>query len=137
MVGWCDRLRPAVIACLLSGCTTVLVAAPDSLLSEDQVVDLIERPSRWLGRSVTIRIYPYDHGFTGSYVACLEPCDAAAADRSIFLVFTAPERFRGYRGDRAERVRAEFRRLCPEGMSLCLDAAIRIFGLHEAAPSGG
>lgn len=137
MVGWHDLLRPAVIACLLGGCTTVQVAAPDSLLTEDQVVDLLKRPERWIGRTVTIRVYPYDNSFTGSYVACLEPCDAAGADQSIILVYTAPERFRGYRGDRAETVRAEFHRICPEGMALCLDAPIRIFALHEAAPSGG
>ena len=132
-----DLLRPAVIAGLLGGCATVPVAAPDRLLTEDQVVDLVEHPDRWLGRTVTIRIYPYDNGFGGSYVACLEPCDGAGADRSIVLVYTAPGRFRGYRGARAEAVRAEFRRICAEGMSLCLDAPVRIFGLHEVIPPRG
>lgn len=126
-----DLIRPAVIAGLLGGCATVPLAAPDTLLSEDQVVDIMEHPERWLGRIVTIRIYPYDNGFSGSYVACLERCDGAGADQSIFLVYTAPDRFRGYRGDRAETVRAEFRRICPEDLPLCLDAPIRIFGLHE------
>jgi hypothetical protein len=135
MVEW-RLLRPAVVACLLGACTAVRLAEPDRLLSEDQVVDLIERPERWLGRTVTMRIYPYDNGFAGSYVACLEPCAAAGADRSIFVVYTAPERFRGYRGDRAETVRAQLRRTCPRGMPLCLDAPIRLFGLHEAAAPG-
>jgi hypothetical protein len=134
MLRWHDLLRPAVIAGLLAGCATVPVAAPDSLLTEDQVVDLLRHPDRWLGRTVTMRIYPYDNGFSSSYVACLEPCDRAGADRSIVLVYTAPGRFRGYRGDQAETVRAQFRRICPEGMSLCLDAPIRIFGLHEGVP---
>jgi hypothetical protein len=120
-----------VIAGSLGGCASVPVAAPHSLLTEDQTVDMMEHPGRWLGRTVTIRIYPYDNGFTESYVACLEPCDAAGADESIFVIYTAAGRFEGYRGDRAEIVRAVFRRICPDWLPLCLDAPIRIFALDE------
>lgn len=122
---------PGVSAVLLGGCTTVPLAAPGSLLSEDQIVDMIEHPERWLGRTVRLRIFPYDNGFSGSYVACLEPCDAQGADRSIFVAYTRPHRFADYRGDRAEVVQAVFRRICPENIPLCLDAPIRVFALDE------
>ena len=120
------------MALLFGGCTTVPLAGPDSLLSEDQVVDLMQHPDRWVGRTVTIQIYPYDNGYQESYVACLEPCDAAGADRTIFLIYTRAGRFRGSRGDRAEVVQAVFGKICPEDWPLCLDAPVRIFALHEA-----
>ena len=120
------------MALLSGGCTTVPLAGPDTLLSEDQVVDLMQRPDRWVGRTVTIQIYPYDNGYQESYVACLEPCDAAGADRTIFLIYTRAGRFRGSRGDRAEVVQAVFGKICPEDWPLCLDAPVRIFALHES-----
>lgn len=126
-----DLLRHFLLAGVLGGCASVPLAAPDRLLSEDQVVDMMRHPDRWLGRTVTIRIYPYDNGFSGSYVACLEPCDSAGADKSTFLIYTAPGRYEGSRGDRSKIVRAEFRRICPEHMPICLDGPIRLFGLHE------
>lgn len=116
---------------LLGGCATVPLASPDTLLTEDQTVDLMAHPDRWIGKTVTMRIYPYDNGRSASYVACLEACDAAGADRTIFLIYTKPNRFNGYRGDHAEVVKAVFGKICPEGMPICLDAPIRLFALHE------
>jgi len=115
----------------LLGFATATLATQDSLLTEDQIVDLMENPDRWIGRTVTLRIYPYDNGFTESYVACLEPCDAAGADRSVFLIYTGQGRFDRYRGDRPEIVRAVFRKICPDDMPVCLDAPTRIFALDE------
>ena len=89
-------------------------------------------PNRWIGRTVKLRVYPYDNGYTTSYVACLEACDAASADRSIFLIYTRTNRFKAYRGDRVEVVTAVFGKVCPEGMPLCLDAPTRVFALTEA-----
>ncbi|HYU96595.1 MAG TPA: hypothetical protein VE989_10555 [Sphingomicrobium sp.] len=123
----------AALALLLNGCATVPLPSSEALLSEDQTVDLMVNPDRWIGRTVTIRIYPYDNGHTESYVACLEVCDTARADKSSFLVYTRANRFRGYRGDRAEIVKAVFGKICPERMPLCLDAPIRIFSLTEAS----
>ena len=119
------------LAVLLNGCATVPPSTADMLLSEDQTVDLMEHADRWIGRTVTIRIYPYDNGRTESYVACLEACDAVRADKSTFLVYTRANRFKGYRGDRAEIVKAVFGKICPDQMPLCLDAPIRIFSLTE------
>ena len=107
------------------------LTAPYALLSEDQTVDLMNHPDRWIGRTISIRIYPYDNGHEGSYVACLETCDAGGADRSIFLIYTKADRFKGYRGDHSKVVRAVFGKVCPEQMPLCLDAPIRIYALNE------
>ena len=90
-------------------------------------------PHRWIGRTVTMRIYPYDNGYAGSYVACLEACDAANADRSVFIIYTKANRFRGYRGNRAEIVKAEFAKICRDDMPLCLDSPARLFALKEAS----
>ena len=119
------------VALLLGACATVPLASQDALLSEDQIVDLMDHPDRWIGRTVTLRIYPYDNGHMTSYVACFERCDASGADQSIFLVYTKANRFKGYRGNRAEVVKAVFGKVCPEGMPLCLDAPTRIFALNE------
>lgn len=130
MPGLHGLLRQALGSALLGGCATVTPASPDAVLSEAQVADMIEHSDRRFGRTVTVRPYPYDNGFSGSYVACFEPCDSSQADRSIFLVYTTPGRFAGYRGDRAEVVRADLRRICPKATAQCLDAPARVFGLH-------
>jgi len=118
-------------ALLLGGCASVPLAGPDTILTEDQTVDLIAHHRRWLGRTVTMRIYPYDYGYATSYVACLEPCDAAGADRTIFLISTRANRFKGYRGDRAEVVKAVFAKICPYWWPLCHDAPFRAYALNE------
>ena len=124
---------PVMLAALLllAGCATAPLASPDALLTEDQTVDLMTHPDRWMGRTVTVRIYPYDNGYPASYVACLEACDAASAERSIFLIYTKANRFKGYRGDHPEVVKAVFGKACPDNMPLCLDAPVRVFALNE------
>ena len=109
----------------------VPLPAQDEILTEDQTIDLMKHPDRWIGRTITLRIYPYDNGHTSSYVACLEACDAIKADRSIFLVYTKESRFKGYRGDHAETVKVVFGKICPESMPICLDGPVRIFALNE------
>ena len=85
-------------------------------LSEDQIIDMMNHAQRWTGRTVTIRIYPYDLGaseiYNGTYVVCFEICSRDFAERSIFLVYTSPGRFGGYRGDRAAIIRARFDGAC-------------------------
>ena len=120
-----------VAALVTVGCTTVSLAKPDQVLSENQAIDLLKHSNRWVGRTVTLKVYPYDNGHTGSYVACFESCDARLADRSITLIYTKPDRFRGYRGDQLEIVKAVFGKICPESMPICLDAPIRLFALNE------
>ena len=120
-----------LLALTISGCVPVALAAPDALLSESQTADLIEHSDRWIGRTVTIRIFPFDNGYRESFVACLEACDAVGADRSTFLVYTRADRFKGYHGDRPESVKAVFGKTCPDIMPLCLDGPIRVFALTE------
>jgi hypothetical protein len=85
-------------------------------LSEDQIIDMMNHAERWDGRTVTVRIYPYDFGsseaYNGTYVVCFEICSRNIAERSIFLVYTRPGRFGGYRGDRAVGVTARFDGTC-------------------------
>lgn len=110
------RARPAclfVIAAAMAACATVEIPAPGTVLSEDQTIDLIERPRRWHKRDVTLRIYPYDLGFGRSeagwsYAVCFEPCDHAVADRSVFILHSGVDRFKGYAGDRAVVVQARY-----------------------------
>jgi len=128
---------PFAVLSLLCGCVSVPLAEPDAVLTEAQTIDLMEHPDRWIGRTISLRVYPYDNGHAGtegqdqSYVACLERCDAAGAYRSIFLIYTRSNRFRGYRGDRAEILKGVFGKICPDWMPLCLDAPVRIFALTE------
>ena len=118
-------------ALLLSGCAHGPRSAPDVVMSENQTADMIEHPDRWNGWTVTMRVYPYDNGFTKSYVACLEACDAAGADQSVLLLHTRAERFKGYRGHRPEIVTGVFGKICPDNMHLCLDAPIRLYAITE------
>ena len=102
-----------VIAASLAACATVDIPAPGTVLSEDQTIDLIERPRRWHGREVTVRIYPYDLGFGRSnagwsYAVCFERCDRAVADRSVFILHSGLDRYKGYAGDRAVVVHARY-----------------------------
>jgi hypothetical protein len=82
---------------------------------------MLEHPDRWRGRVVTVRIFPFDNGYAQSFVACFEKCDAAYAARSPTLVYTKPDRFKGFRGDRPVIVKAIFRKICPDSMPVWLD----------------
>jgi hypothetical protein len=39
------------MAALLVGCTTVPIAGPDSLLTEDQIIDMMKPSKRWVGKT--------------------------------------------------------------------------------------
>ena len=68
-----------------------------------------------------MKIYPFDNGFTKSFVACFEQCDAEYASRAITLVYTKEGRFTGFRGEKAVVIKATFRKICPDAMPVCLD----------------
>lgn len=119
---------------LLTGsCAAQLPAAGDSVLSQEQVIDLMENPRRWDGRIVTVAIYPYDNGFQESYLVCFEPCSSGYAESSPFIVYTASGRFRNFRGDRAVVIRARYSSTCfYRAGSLCPDTRFGRF--HELPP---
>jgi hypothetical protein len=103
-------------ATLSPGCVTHTLPS-NNYLSEDELIALMENPREWDGRTVTVRIYPYDLGSDGTwsdstYIVCFEPCDESYADRSPFIVYTARDRFRGYRGDRAAVITARYGSTC-------------------------
>jgi len=123
------RLLKCVVFCAVVAACATAIPPTDVVLSEDQLVDLLSHSHRWYGRTLTVKIYPYDNGFHGSYVACFERCNAAYAQKNPVLIYTKTDRFKGYRGDRPVIVRAVFRKICPENMPLCLD--YRIFALDE------
>jgi hypothetical protein len=87
----------------------------------------MEYPKKWDGMTVTIPIYPYDNGFTGSYVVCFEQCDEAVAAKSPFLIYTQPERFRGYKGDQSVIVTARYDSSCQYKTTLCPDGHYGLF----------
>jgi hypothetical protein len=82
------------------------------MLSENQMIDLMEHPKKWDGRVVRLRIYPYDNGFRQSYVVCFDRCDEAHAERSPFLIYTATDRFKGLTGDQPIVVSARYDGTC-------------------------
>ena len=101
-----------IAICFLAGCTTVQIPSRETLLSEDQIVDLMRHPRRWYGRVVKVEIYPYDMGHDRSYLVCFERCDPAYAERSSWIIDTGADRFKDYRGDRPAVVTARFESNC-------------------------
>ena len=104
-----------------SSCATTQNQSTLSYLSEDQLVDLMRNPARWDGRTVTVRMFPYDNGFSESYVVCFEPCSEETAERSPFVVYTVENRFRGLRGNRPVVVTAIYSSACFYRTTLCSD----------------
>jgi len=125
------------------GCSTVRIPSPETLLNEDQAVDLIRRPQRWYGRVVTVEIYPFDNGFGRSYRVCFERCGQTYAGSSPFVIHTRAGRFEGYRGDRPVVVTARYGPACvpvaapgPAGRQrpLCPDDLVGMLTEVEGAP---
>ena len=122
-------------------CALPAAVAAEPYLTEDQVIDMMNHARRWDGRTVTVRVFPYDMGAgepeNGTYVVCFEACGRAIAERSIFLVYTRPGRFGGYRGDRPVVVTARFdgRCLYRYDPSLCPD--LYMGKLTEVSPPAG
>lgn len=110
MAGPAARLLWAAAAAL-AGCA-VRIPPPETRLDERQAANLILHPERWYGRTVTIRIYPYDVGAPRNYLVCFGPCDRDRAERSSWLIDTRPDRFKGYLGDRPVVVTARFEANC-------------------------
>jgi hypothetical protein len=108
-----QKLFISVAAVLMaSSCANTPASSAGSVLTEDQVLHLMEHPRRWDGRTLLVRMYPYDVGFSGAYVVCFEPCDRAYAEKSPFLLNTAAGRFRGYTGNSPVDVRATYSSTC-------------------------
>lgn len=107
------QFRVAVAVALLSaGCATGQNRSDRGYLSEDAVINLMKHPKEWDGKTVTIRIFPYDNGFTESYAVCFERCDQSYAESSPFVIYTSRDRFKGYKGDRAVIVTAAYSATC-------------------------
>ena len=110
-----------IFVCALSACATVPFPSPETLLNDEQVIDLMKSPKKWDNHVVTIKIYPYDNGFKKSYAVCFEVCDAAYADKSPFLIYTEENRFKGSRGDQPVIVTARYSSACFYKSTLCPD----------------
>jgi hypothetical protein len=94
------------------GCAASSQQAVERYLSEDEVINLMQNPEEWDERVVTVRIYPYDNGYVSSYIVCFERCDEAYAESSPYIVMTRPQRFAGFRGDRAVIITARYSSSC-------------------------
>lgn len=111
---WTRIFSLGCAGCILAGCAAVRIPASRTMLNDDQVRNLVLHPQRWFGRTVTLQIYPYDFGSASpqSYRICFEPCDEERANRSVAILDTRPDRFKGYRGDRPAVVTARFGSNC-------------------------
>lgn len=72
----------------------------------------MKSPKEWDGRTVTVKIYPIDQGFSKSYALCFERCSGDYAEKTPFIIYTAPGRFSGYRGDKPVVVTAKYHSTC-------------------------
>lgn len=106
------QIALAVALAAAAGCAAPSAATGRTLLSEDEVIHLITHPREWDERTVSVRVWPYDNGFSESYVLCFERCDADYAERSPFILYTARGRFEGYAGDRPVVITARYSGTC-------------------------
>lgn len=90
-------------------------------LTQDEVIALMKHPKQWDGKTVSIKIFPYDNGFATSYIVCFEICDKAYAERSPFVILTRGNRFEGYKGNRSVVVRATYSSSCFYKKTICAD----------------
>lgn len=97
---------------LSAACVSTPPQPSQDYLSEDEVLNLMRHPKKWDGRTVRIRIFPFDNGFKTSYVVCFEKCSESYAERSPFIIITSLNRFAGYKGDRAVVVTATYSSAC-------------------------
>lgn len=123
----------ALVCSTAPACTTYAADSLQPYLSEDEVIDMMENPQKWDGRTVTIKIYPYDNGFKTSYIVCFEKCDNKYAERSPFVIHTSEDRFKGLMGNRSVIVRATYSSACFYRSTLCPD--MRFGQFTEVAPA--
>jgi hypothetical protein len=105
-------LAPVAAALFLYGCAVSQAQFDRGYLSEDAVINLMKHPRKWNGKTVTVKIFPYDNGFRESYIVCFEACDSGYAENSPFVIYTARDRFKGYKGDRPAVVTAKYSSIC-------------------------
>jgi hypothetical protein len=106
---------------LSSACIGRSVQLGQKYLSEDKIIDLMGHPKKWDGKTVMIKIFPYDNGFRSSYVVCFETCDKDYAARSPFIILTSEGRFTGYKGDRPVILNARYSSVCFYTKAICAD----------------
>ena len=103
----------AVAGCgLLIACVGRMTASQNTPLSENELFDLIDHPKKWDGETVVVKIYPYDNGFTRSYIVCFEQCGDDYASTSPFIVYTVDDRFKGSKGNQPAIIKARYSSIC-------------------------
>jgi hypothetical protein len=103
---------PVLIAALLTAGCAAQTKSDNGYLSENAVIDLMNHPKQWDGKTVTVKIFPYDNGFTESYLVCFEACDEKYAESSPFIIYTRRDRFKGYNGEKPIIVKARYSSTC-------------------------
>jgi hypothetical protein len=103
---------PTLVAAVLAAGCAAQTQSDNGYLSENAVIDLMRHPKKWDGKTVQIKIFPYDNGFAESYVVCFELCDEKYAEGSPFIIYTSRDRFKGYKGEKAVIVRARYSSTC-------------------------
>ncbi len=112
---------------LLSSCQTTSVVHKTYLDTENEIVDLIENPKKWNGKIFYLKIYPFNNGFSESYVVCFEKCDVLQAERSPFIIYTKRNRFIKYFGTKYVKVKVIYNSECFFGKSICPDMRFGLF----------
>jgi hypothetical protein len=107
---------------LSTACISKPVQSDHDYLSEDEIVDLMQHPKKWDGRTLKIKTFPYDNGFKASYVVCFERCDESYSQSSPFIILTSENRFAGYKGDRPVIVHATYSSACFYTKAVCADS---------------
>lgn len=103
------------------GCASPGIKTTEGHLSDKQIYDLMDHPKKWNGQVVTIKIFPFDNGFSTSYLVCFEKCDEKYATRSPFIILTSLDRFKGYNGQREVVVTAKYDSSCFYTDAICAD----------------
>lgn len=101
--------RSWIMICLqaltLSACAGIVIPTSDMTLGDRQVLDMIKHPKKWDQHLITIRVFPFDNGYSESYEICFEQCDKLRAGESPFLIYTERDRFKGFAGNRPVEVK--------------------------------
>lgn len=116
-----SHIRSAGLSLLTAASLLVASCAP---FHARNFTDAIwERPIAYDGQVIDAVIYPYDlDDLAGddAYAFCVQPCDGAAAGAGgAYVTVSTPDRFKGFRGNRAVRLKMQFDASCFAENAVC------------------
>jgi len=109
------RLRSGLVAffaAALPACAALPVRPASPPLTNNQLIDIANHPEKWNGRVAWLLAFPFDNGFSESAPICFEPCGAAEAANSPYLIYTKADRFKHYLGSKQELLHIRINTSC-------------------------